>query len=126
MRVVTGCVVVTSKCWKGSCGMTDSMSTDSPHWSCALCSANSTYVLCIIDSAHPEHLNTSTSFLCHITYFCNLGKDDRPKKCKERVQKFRYLCLAILKLLNLDLRKISGEKFQKCGRGSTRRNDNNT
>ena len=43
MRVVTGCVVVTWKCWKGSPGMMDLTSTDSLRWSYVLNSANSMY-----------------------------------------------------------------------------------
>ena len=44
MRAVTGCVVVTWKCWKGSIGMMDLMSTGLLQWSFVQNSASSMYV----------------------------------------------------------------------------------
>jgi len=45
MTVVTGCVVVTWKCWKGSTGMMDWMSTGLLRWSFVLNSASSMYII---------------------------------------------------------------------------------
>ena len=44
MRAVTGCVVVTWKCWKGSTGMMDLMSTGLLQWNFVRNSASSMYI----------------------------------------------------------------------------------